>query len=325
MQYRKFGNTDLEVSEICFGPMRFSAKTPGEDGVSQDGQSALEHAIDRGVNFIHSSYEYNTRWAMSRVLKNHPKRHDLHHIIKVPVPDFDDGGVFDAAKFRLRVEEALRDLHTERIDVLQHLQRARPNDDELRIPNIAATNEAMLDCFAQLKEEGKVGYLTTFPYTPGFGAEALKSGAFSGMVAYYNPIEIEMAQFFPQMEENGQGFFCIRPFMGGLLTDRRADRSQLPADDRFQDSKWDGAYQQLELLQKNLGIEIPSWTDFAIKFSLCHPVVTSLIVGLNSVEQVDGVLNAANGDYPDRAVFDKAFNIYRQTNDGTAQKELFPA
>ncbi len=55
MHYRRFGNTDLEVSEICFGPMRFSAKSPGEDIVSQEGQRALEHAIDRGVNFIHSS------------------------------------------------------------------------------------------------------------------------------------------------------------------------------------------------------------------------------------------------------------------------------
>jgi hypothetical protein len=92
---------------------------------------------------------------MSRVLKNHPKRHDLHHIIKVPDPDFDDGGKFDAPKFRLRVEEALRDLHTEHIDVLQHLQRARPNDDDLRIPDIAATNEAMLECFAHMEAKGQ--------------------------------------------------------------------------------------------------------------------------------------------------------------------------
>ena len=155
MHYRKFGDTDLEVSEICFGPMRFAAKEAGEDDKSQTGQNALEHAIDRGVNFIHSSYEYKTRWSMSRVLKNHPKRHDLHHIIKVPDPDFDDGGKFDAPKFRLRVEEALRDLHTEHIDVLQHLQRARPNDDDLRIPDIAATNEAMLECFAHMEAKGQ--------------------------------------------------------------------------------------------------------------------------------------------------------------------------
>ena len=312
MRYRKFGNTDLEVSEICFGPMRFSAKEPGEDAISQTGQRALEHAIDRGINFIHSSYEYNTRWAMSRVLKNHPKRHDLHHIIKVPVPDWDDKGEFNPAKFRLRIEEALRDLHTEHIAILQHLQRDRPNDDDLRIPNIPATHEPLLECFTNLKEEGKVSYLTTFPYTPDFAENVIHTGVFSGMVAYYNPIEMEMAEFFARMEARGQGFFCIRPFMGGLLTDHRARRSQLSADDRFQDARWDAAYKRLEKLQAALGDVIGSWTDFAVKFSLCHPTVTSLIVGLNSVEQVDGVIDAANGEYPDRAVFEKALEIFQQ-------------
>jgi aryl-alcohol dehydrogenase-like predicted oxidoreductase len=100
--------------------------------------------------------------------------------------------------------------------------------------------------------------------------------------------------------------------MGGLLTNRRANRSQLPADDRFQKTRWDVAYKRLEALQTALGDEMSSWTDFAIKFSLCHPTVTSLIVGLNSVEQVDGVLDAVNGDYPDRTVFEKVLNIFQQ-------------
>lgn len=310
MAYRKFGDTDLEVSEICFGPMRFSAKAPGSDAQSKTGQRALERAIERGVNFIHSSYEYGTRWALGAALKDHPKRHDLHHIIKVPVPDFDDGGRFDAAKFRLRVEEALRDLHTERIAVLQHLQRARPNEDALRLPAIAAVNEEMLAVFAKLRKEGKVGYLTTFPYSPGFAAAALPTGAFSGMVAYYNLIEMEMADHFSAMEAQGQGFFCIRPFMGGLLTTPRADREQLPAGDRLLDEKWQPAYARLALLQEALG-DTESLTAFAIKFALIHPIVTSLIVGLNSPEQVDEILDAADGNYPDRQVFDRALAVFR--------------
>ena len=103
---------------------------------------------------------------MGEVLREHPKRKELHHIIKVPVPDFDDGGKFDSGKFRLRVEEALRDLHADRIAVLQHLQRANPNADDLRIPNIEAVHEPMMEVFERLKEEGKVCFLTTFPYTP---------------------------------------------------------------------------------------------------------------------------------------------------------------
>lgn len=311
MNYRKFGNTDLEVSEICFGPMRFSAKEPGSDETSKTGQQALQRALERGLNFIHSSYEYGTRWAVGQVLKDHPKRHDLHHIIKVPVPDFDDGGTFSADKFRLRVEEALRDLHTDRIAVLQHLQKARPNEDDTRIAHIPAVHEQLAETFEKLRDEGKVGYLITFPYTPTFGAEALKTGDFSGMAGYYNLIEMEMAEFFPQMEARGQGFFCIRPFLAGLLTDQRADRSQLPAGDRFQDDQWLTAYKRLDILRASLGDAVDSWTVFAIKFALCHPIVTSLIVGLNSTEQVDSVLDAADGVYPERAVFDKALEIFR--------------
>jgi hypothetical protein len=37
------------------------------------------------------------------------------------VPDFDDGGKFDAAKFRRLVEGALTELYADRIAVLQHL------------------------------------------------------------------------------------------------------------------------------------------------------------------------------------------------------------
>ena len=81
MKNRSFGNTGLEVSEICFGPMRFSAKEPGDDAVSRTEKRALERALERGVNFIHSSYEYGTRWAVSDVLATHPRRHELHHVI----------------------------------------------------------------------------------------------------------------------------------------------------------------------------------------------------------------------------------------------------
>ena len=142
MQARRFGNTDLEVSPICFGPMRFAAKGGADDERSRAGRQALERALERGVNFVHSSYEYGTRWSVGKVLAGHPRRHEIHHVIKVPVPDFDDGGSFDAAKFRLRVEEALSELHTDRIAVIQHLQRAEPNRDELRLPAVAADRRA---------------------------------------------------------------------------------------------------------------------------------------------------------------------------------------
>ena len=293
MHYRRFGDTDLEVSVICFGPMRFSAKQPGSDELSSAGMRALEHAIDRGVNFIHSSYEYGTRWALGRVLKDHPKRSEMRHIIKVPVPESGDEGVFDPEKFRLRVEEALRDLHTDRIDVIQHLHRANPNTDDLRLPQIPAVVEPLAEIFERLLREGKVGYLTTFPYSPGYAGAALATGAFTGMVAYYNPIEMEMAQYFDTMASRGQGFFCIRPYLAGLLTNQRCDRSRLSEQDRFVEERWLPAYERLDLVETAFAQPVESWTRFAIQYGLIHPLVSSLIVGLNSAAQVDQVVDAA--------------------------------
>ena len=287
--------------------MRFAAKDGTDDEASRAGRRALEVALERGVNFVHSSYEYGTRWSMSKVLAGHPRRHDIHHVIKVPVPDFDDEGRFDAAKFRLRVEEALTDLHTDRIAVLQHLQRAQPNSDEMRLPDVAAVDEPLREVFETLRAEGKVGFLTTFPYTPGFAEAALATGAFSGLVAYYNAIELEMARFFPALEQSGGGFLCIRPFLAGLLTDRRADRDALPADDRMRNPSWDAAYRRLAVLRERL--QPASVTAFAVQFALAHPIVASLIVGLNTVEQVDEVIDAAEHPAP-RSVFDEAAAIF---------------
>ena len=309
MQARTFGTTDLEVSPICFGPMRFADRDGTDDDLSRGGRRALERALERGVNFLHSSYEYRTRWSMGRVLANHPRRHDVHHVIKVPVPDSDDGGRFDAAKFRLRVEEALRELHADRIAVIQHLQRARPNSDELRLRDVGAIGEPLRDTFETLRAEGKVGYLTSFPYTTAFAEAALATGAFSGLVAYYNVVEMEMARFFPVLERSGGGFLCIRPFLAGLLTDRRADHHTLPDDDRMRAPEWDAAYERLAVLRKRLGPA--SMTRFAIRFALAHPIVASLIVGLNTVAQVDEVIDAA-AEPADRTVFDQALAIFEK-------------
>jgi aryl-alcohol dehydrogenase-like predicted oxidoreductase len=291
MQPRQYGKTDLYVSPICFGPMRFAERAEGDDPVSKAGERALERALERGVDFLPSSYEYGTRWAMERVLRNHPRRGDIKHIIKVPVPDFKDTA-FSASLFRQRIEEALRELHTDRIDVAQWLLRATPNDDAHRLPRIAECLDATLEIFETLREEGKVGYLAPFPYTPGFAKAILDTGKMEGLVAYYNLLEMEMFPFLDKLEQQGYGFICIRPFLEGLLTDARIDPAQTPHGDRARDSNWAPRYALLDKAWKALPATPSSWTDFALQFCLADPRVTSLVVGLNTEAQVDRVCDA---------------------------------
>ena len=47
MKYKKLGNTELNVSQICLGTMTF-----GEQNSEKDAHEQLSYSIDKGVNFI---------------------------------------------------------------------------------------------------------------------------------------------------------------------------------------------------------------------------------------------------------------------------------
>ena len=314
MDRRRLPGTDLDVSVICFGPMRAAAKAPGEDARSAAGEQALRAALDAGVNFIHSSYEYGVRWMMTRVLRDHPRRHDLHHVIKVPVPDWDDDGRFDGAKMRLRVEEALRDLCTDRIAVLQWMWRTRPNEDAPRLALLPGLLDDLSDAFERLRDEGKVGHLWTFPYTVPTGRAALESGRFGGLIGFYNPIEMEMAELFPALQERGMGFLCIRPLLEGVLSDQRPDFDALPAGDRLADDKHRETFRRRAAVARAFADEIADggMTRFALRFPLFSPLCASVIVGLNTEQQVRSAVAAAEGVEPQPDLVERARHLWQE-------------
>ncbi len=53
MEYRKLGNTDIDVSVICLGTM-----TWGQQNTEQEAHQQLDFALDRGVNFIDTAEMY---------------------------------------------------------------------------------------------------------------------------------------------------------------------------------------------------------------------------------------------------------------------------
>ena len=53
MKYKKLGNTELNVSQICLGTMTF-----GEQNSEKDAHEQLSYSIDKGVNFIDTAEMY---------------------------------------------------------------------------------------------------------------------------------------------------------------------------------------------------------------------------------------------------------------------------
>ena len=54
MNYKKLGNTDLDVSTICLGTM-----TWGEQNTQEEGFQQMDYALDQGVNFWDTAEIYS--------------------------------------------------------------------------------------------------------------------------------------------------------------------------------------------------------------------------------------------------------------------------
>ena len=54
MNYRKLGNTDLDVSTICLGTM-----TWGEQNSQEEGFEQMDYALDQGINFFDASITFS--------------------------------------------------------------------------------------------------------------------------------------------------------------------------------------------------------------------------------------------------------------------------
>jgi aryl-alcohol dehydrogenase-like predicted oxidoreductase len=53
MEYRKLGNTGLDVSLICLGTMTWGQQNSVDDALQQ-----LDYALDQGVNFVDAAEMY---------------------------------------------------------------------------------------------------------------------------------------------------------------------------------------------------------------------------------------------------------------------------
>ena len=127
MQFRTFGRTGWQVSEIAFGGWQIG----GDWGTVDDDASVrtLHHAFESGVNFVDTAELYGAghseevvgraveQWSRTRV-------YVATKIQPVVWPDPDDDapqmrGRYPAWYLRQGVDAALRRLRTERIDLLQ--------------------------------------------------------------------------------------------------------------------------------------------------------------------------------------------------------------
>lgn len=130
MKMHKLGRTDLTVSRVCLGTMTF-----GQQNTESDAHSQLDYALGRGINFIDTAEMYpvppsagtqgSTERFIGTWLKKTGKRDQVVLATKAAGPNPNQtwlrGGRqnLDAANLRAALDDSLRRLQTDYVDLYQ--------------------------------------------------------------------------------------------------------------------------------------------------------------------------------------------------------------
>lgn len=288
MQYRTLGATGLRVSEIGFGAWGIGGNAMGAVayGPTDDSESkrALLHAFDAGVTFFDTADFYGFGHS-EEVLGAGLAAVRSKVIIATKVGMLDAAGAqdFSTAHIRRSLEQSLQRLDTDYIDLYQ-----------LHSPPIGliGTDAEILACLEDLRREGKIRAFGVSVRSPEEGLSAARLG-FKCLQVNFNLLDQRAAEngLFDLCVERGIGVIGRTPLCFGFLTGHYSSRDKFAVEDHRnrwkpeQRDKWAGAYPLfLSALRKPSG-QTPA--QFALRFCLSFPAISSVIPGMLTTAHVD--------------------------------------
>jgi aryl-alcohol dehydrogenase-like predicted oxidoreductase len=144
MPYRTLGNTGEKVSAIGLGGWHLGLKHVDE----QLAVRLLRSAVDRGINFLDNSWDYNDGASETRMGEALRDGYRDRVLLMTKI----DGR--SRASATRQLDESLRRLRTDRIDLVQHHEILRFEDPH-RVFDEDGANAALLDA----RKAGKVRYI----------------------------------------------------------------------------------------------------------------------------------------------------------------------
>jgi aryl-alcohol dehydrogenase-like predicted oxidoreductase len=291
MKYRRLGKTGLKVSEVGFGAWAIG----GSWGPQSDADSvaALNRALDLGVNFIDTAAGYGdgrSEKIISGVLK--ARRDSVTVATKTPPAD----GPWPPSPYcvamqrypekylRENVEQRLRNLGTDRIDILQlhtwtRAWNRRPEPFEV---------------LRKLKEEGKICFVgvSTPEHDQNSVIGLMREGWVDVVQVIYNIFEQEpAAELLPAALESDVGVIVRVVFDEGSLTGKWTEATKFAEGD-FRRSYFEGdrlARSVARARRVAKSIEGSGYTlpQAAIKFALAHDAVGTVIPGMRNPSQAE--------------------------------------
>ena len=322
MNYKKLGNTDLNVSTICLGTM-----TWGEQNTQNDGFEQMDYALDQGVNFWDTAEIYSippkqqtfgdTETIIGNWFEKTKKRKEVILASKVcgPMREYVRGGgnQFGTKNITEALNGSLKRLKTDYIDLYQlHWPERKTNffgklgyehDDS----NEWTKFEDILADLNNFIDQGKIRHVGLSNETPwGLSKflELSKSKKLPRMLSVQNPYNLLNRTYEVGLAEMSvrekAGSLAYSPLACGYLSGKYRN-NQMPKGTRIErDGDFWSRYNK-----PNAGKAIDAYYEVAQKYELylaqmslkfleIQPFVTSVIIGATTMEQLKTNIESVN-------------------------------
>ena len=294
MKFRVLGSTGLRVSVVGVGTWQYGGEW-GKRFSQAMVDPILGRAKELGINLLDTAECYGDHYSESLVgqaLRGQRQQwivatkfgHKFHG-------NFDRTDHFDAAGAVASVEDSLRALQTDYLDLLQF----HSGSDE------AFDNAGLWAALQRLVQSGKVRHLGI---SIGSNANlyqtsrATQVGAAAIQVIYNRLDRVPEGEVLPSCQAQNLGVLARVPLASGLLSGKYQPGATFTDPDDIR-SRRDPAFIEGRLRQvaEIAATEVPagvSMAAWALAWCLQHPAVSCVIPGCKSAEQVE--LNAAAAD-----------------------------
>jgi aryl-alcohol dehydrogenase-like predicted oxidoreductase len=287
------GRTGVEVSSLGFGAMELRKAAEGDAA-----PKLLNAVLDAGITMIDTSPDYGPS---EELIGQHiAGRRDEYFLASkcgcgVEPPPAAEGFPehhYDRRNIRAAVEQSLRRMRTDRLDLVQvHMSPTRSTLEE---HDTIAELEA-------LRDEGKlrfIGMSGTLPELP----EHIEMGVFDAFQIPYSALERDHEDLISQAAAAGAGTIIRggvargvpESLPGGYERLPEAMRARLTQATEERKQRWQAAEAALEDLLDGM-----SRMEFLLRFTLAHPGMHTTIVGTaNPAHLADNVAAARKGPLP---------------------------
>ena len=322
MNYKKLGNTDLDVSTICLGTM-----TWGEQNTQDEGFNQMNFALDQGVNFWDTAEIYSippkaetfgdTEIIIGNWFEESKKRDKIILASKVcgPMREYVRGGgnQFGKKNITQALEGSLKRLKTDYIDLYQlHWPERNTNffgrlGYEHKEDSEWTRFEDILGNLKKFIDDGKVRHIGLSNETAWGLSKCLeisKSKNLPRMLSVQNPYnllnrtyEIGLAEI--SVREKA-GLLAYSPLAIGFLSGKYRNK-QMPKNSRLErdGNFWTrynkpNAEKAIEAYYKIAKKHNLDFAQMSLKFLEIQPFVTSVIIGATTIEQLKTNIESVN-------------------------------